>query len=691
MGKQILEELDFQEFKTFLDSQVFLVHDMLLADKSNFKMYYKKFYTYMKQGFERREVRTYPIKFKFTSSEAEPIKTMEIRHMIVNMIFWRPFIKIDKVTDINSSHIVDCMHLTQSYMSNWINTMIIDPYRTMFDNKTMNRIVEKLIHDASKISDDFNTIMAMSISIKSFIDVAKKVPRFNEIIRTKIPEGMQPKDIESLQHQLMIEEIDILKNTPNDLQPMLHSGAGIKDKQLAEFSIIGGLKPDVNGNTIPIPINSNFLVGGLNNVTNYFVDSQAGRKSVILNKTSMGLSGFFAAKCMMSASTVGLSKSLVKSINKKKNMGKHRHIQTCNSKRPLLYEIKNEECLKKINRRFYYLDSDMSEMKCINAKKDKHLIGKTIYLRSPMTCTCPDGICEACYGELAFTNSEKYFNIGAFASSKLNNTIQQNILSTKHLLTTNSEELLFSDDFYRFFTLDASKFKVNQDSEENFDDWYVRIYNDDLFEFSAKEENDFNSYTDRFYMVNKKTKEELEIRELNKNQEMYIYGDVISMFSQCREKDVDAIEMPLNKIADDETYLAIIVIENNELTRPLKNIMRLLDRKDHYDCITIDDLLNKMSDLIIECNHKIHLVHTEAIMRSIIKDKNNILTQPHFDDINQVDNYQTLTVSSALLNNPSLTVSLSFQDLGKQMINPNTNIKCESSSYDDLYRETLKR
>lgn len=390
----------------------------------------------------------------------------------------------------------------------------------------------------------------------------------------------------------------------------------------------------------------------------------------------------------MSASTVTLSKSLVKSI-KNKEFGKS--IQTCNSKRPIRYHVKNADCLKKINRRYYYLEPSMVDMKCVSSKHDKWLIGKTIYLRSPMTCTCHDGICAACYGDLAYTNSEKDFTIGSYASATLNNTIQQNILSTKHLLTTNSEEIVFSPDFYRFFVLDASKFKVNQDSEENLDEWLVRIYNDDLFEFNAKEENDFNSYTDTFYLVNKKTKEEIQIKELNKGQDMYIYGDVIALFSKSKDKDIDAIEMPLSKIDDNETYLAIIVIENNELTRPLKNIMRLLDRKDHYDCETIDDLLNKMSDLLIECGHKLHLVHAETVMRTIIKDANLVLAQPHFEDINRTEDYQIITVSSALLNNPSLTVSLSFQDLGKQVINPNTNIKCEKSSYDDLYRETLKR
>ena len=690
---QCLPELDYTEFTEFLGSQIFTVQDMLLVDEESYSMYFKKFYTYMKQGFEIREVRTYPVKFKFTSNDAELVRSMQIRHLIINMIFWHPFLRMDRVTELNSAHIVDCSHLTGSYINDWVNTYIIDPYRKMYSNKKMNRMIAELFEKLAKISNDFNDIMGMSINMKSFIDLSNECEEFDDLIRTKLDPNMQPRDIEIFQHEKMNQLIHIMKTHKNCLQPMLLSGVGIKDKQLSEFACTGGLKPDVNGNTIPIPITSNFLIHGLNTVSNYYIDSQAGRKSIILNKTSMGTSGFFSTKCMILASTVKLSKS-VRKIIKRRRKKKHRNednssVQTCNSRRPLIYDVKSDASLKKINRRYYYLDPSMSEMLCVNYKKDKWLIGKTIYLRSPMTCTCEDGICVACYGDLAYTNSEKDFNNGAFASAIMNNKIEQDILSTKHLLTTNSEKLVFSEDFYRFFILEANKFRLNPDSDENFDDWIIRIYNEDLFEFNAKEENDFNTAVDTFHLINKKTKEDIVISE-QKKMDMFIYSDIIALFEKSKSKDGDVIEMPLNKISDsDDSYIAMIVVENNELTRPLKNIMKLLDRKGHYDCVTIDQLVNKMSDLLIECGHKLSLVHAECVMRPIIRDIDNIMLQPHFDDIDKTEDYQILTVSSALLNNPSLTVSLSFQDLGKQVVNPNTNIKCEKSSYDDLYRVTL--
>lgn len=294
--KEVLGDLDYEEFCDFLDSQVFSVHDQLMVDKESYKMYFNKFYTYMKQGFERKEVRTHPIKFRFTSNEAEPVKTMEIRHMIVNMIYWYAFIMMKNTEELNSSHIMDCYHLTGSYIDNWINTYIIDPYRKLFSNKKMNHILEKIIDKSKKISEDFNVIMAMSMDMESFIKLANKNPKYNASIHTKLDAAMQPTEIESIQHTLTDETIDIIKNEPEHcLYPELHAGVGIKPKQLAEFSITGGLKPNVEGDTIPVPINTNFVYGGLKTVTDYYVDAQAGRKSVILNKTSMNFCALLIA------------------------------------------------------------------------------------------------------------------------------------------------------------------------------------------------------------------------------------------------------------------------------------------------------------------------------------------------------------------------------------------------------------
>ena len=54
-----------------------------------------------------------------------------------------------------------------------------------------------------------------------------------------------------------------------------------------------------------------------------------------------------------------------------------------------------------------------------------------------------------------------------------------------------------------------------------------------------------------------------------------------------------------------------------------------------------------------------------------------------------MDDYQILTVSNALLNSPSISLSLSFEELGRQFINPTTYNKYHKSEYDIYFKEEI--
>ena len=86
--------------------------------------------------------------------------------------------------------------------------------------------------------------------------------------------------------KLLKETMDIFKAEKNNIVGIiLRAGTGIKPKQLCEFLINGGMKPSLEGNTIPIPINSNTLTGGLNSVSSVYLDALGARKSLELLAT----------------------------------------------------------------------------------------------------------------------------------------------------------------------------------------------------------------------------------------------------------------------------------------------------------------------------------------------------------------------------------------------------------------------
>ena len=667
-------DLDYQKFDKRLNETVFIVYEIFESKKS-YKKTLEELYMYMKQGFTDEKVRKHPLHFKFSAEKSEPVQTMEVRHFIINMMLWYPFIRYHKVHDLNSSHIYDCHNVTNDNLTGYINTMLIGPYKATIDAKTISKALDDVIYLLSRIYLDFCLVMGLTMDMETFIDLRKKFPRFNELLNTKPEEGMQPKEIEDMIASRLKEYLDIVENKDktNNLRPFLITGAGINKGQLAQFSIMDGLKPDIEGNVIPKPIDSNFIKGGLNSISNFYIDGQAGSKPLILNKTVMGKSGYFSYKTMTLSSNYRLSQT----------------VEDCHSKRPIKYKVKSQIHLDKINDR-YYVGED-GELHRVNSSKDQDLIGKTILLRDPSTCCAHDGICHVCYGDRWYTNRNPLFHAGRYAATQINEPIQQKILSSKHMLRTTSKLIKFDKRFEDFFTLDTNKIKLDLvDSKENFDDWKLFIKEEDLYysdELAGNE--DFNIYIEKFYLVPRKGSKEkaIEFKELS-GRDMFLYSNIAGLLKKDVYNNIRGRSLNINILTSEDAIAAINIV-NNELSTPLKNIIKLLDRQDHFGCSTIDDMVNKMVDLTIDSGMSVEAVHGSMLIKGLIRQKNHILLPPDFTKEISDDEYQILSVSKALLFNPSLAVSFAFDNANRQIINPMTYKKYKPSDYDIFFKEDI--
>lgn len=647
-----------------LSNTVFIISD-IMESKEIYESTIEQLYEYMRQGFEIKELRTCPAHFRFTK-ESE-INTLQVRHLLTNLMFWEPLMQLQVLTELDNSFIVDCTKLSSNLIEDYINQKIIIPFREKVSNKKLNIAVHDLIYNLSRISTDFNIILGLSINTETFIAVAKRNARFNEIIRTKIPEGMQPQEIESMLNRLMKEQIEILKTEDNMLKPILLSGTGIKDKQLSEFAISGGLKPDLDGNTIPVPIDGNFLIGGLGNVTNYYIDALGGRKSVIMNKTVMGRSGHFARMVMLLSSTINLS-----------------HEYDCGTVNTTEYEVKTKEHLRRLRGRYYRLPTNRKYS--LLEGSETELIGKRILVRTPSKCASKKGICNTCYGALYRTN-KKHITIGGYAAAKITEPVSQNVLSSKHLLTTTSVKIEFNSEFYKFFDISANEIVLNSNTEEiDLNNYSLVFIKKNLNVIDEFDETDFNCFTNVFHVKNKKTGEMIEITEKDMN-DLYLSPELMSMLN-IKKHTKEIIEIDFAKIEDDQR-LFVTEIENNELTRPLYNIMHLLNRSDRLGTKTIDEMNQKMLDLLIESKINVTAVHGELLIRPLIRSTEDILEVPNFRKYITNNDYQLLKVASALEKHPSVLIGLSFQSLGRQFSNPLTFRKKETSFIDPFFKEVL--
>ena len=96
-------------------------------------------------------------------------------------------------------------------------------------------------------------------------------------------------------------------------------------------------------------------------------------------------------------------------------------VSDCGSRHLICYDITNKNVLKKLSGKYYKLDKDdeKEDLKVLDFKNDKHLIGKKVYVRSAATCALKDGVCAKCVGETAVTNADIADGLSAFESEEI--------------------------------------------------------------------------------------------------------------------------------------------------------------------------------------------------------------------------------------------------------------------------------
>ena len=135
-----------------------------------------------------------------------------------------------------------------------------------------------------------------------------------------------------------------------------------------------------------------------------------------------------------------------------------------------------------------------------------------------------------------------------------------------------------------------------------------------------------------------------------------------------------------------------VVIMNNELTKPLYDLMHLLNRQNKdSDNITetIDSMSNKLLGLIIEAKINASVVACELIINRLIRKESDIFHRPDFSK-DEIEPYVILTVSKTLEKNPSPLIGLSFQNIKRQILsNELFDERNETSYIDDFFKTKI--
>lgn len=646
--------------------------DNYLQDRETYNDVITKLTNVIRGCYVIRECREFPIKFKFYQNSKD-VYTLELRHFYVNMIMWGPFVCLHGTRTLDKSFIFDCSK-DVPYINDYINEKIITILRDFNIKSTdINYNISSVLYNLRNISMDFSLIMGLNFSLQTFLDDYYGDDEMRSIMDTTLDESMQPAEIESKLKGLQERAIEIYKSKHNHpVGVLLRANTGVKHKQLAEFTIADGLMPTLEGVTVPEPIENSLLIKGFDRPSYLYIAAIGSRKSLVLNKKVMGKAGYFGKIVLLLARSLSMSTS----------------VADCGSTHLVEYEVKTKKHLKKLDGKYYKLNKDDDDLTLLDSKKSTHLIGKKIYARSAMTCKLGDCVCPRCVGHISVANLDIADGIAGFESEEITKVVNQSILSTKHLLTTSSEEIVFNSDFYKFFSMVGGEINpiINDNKEVDIERYAIYIDPEDLIKLEEQDyDSQFNNCIEkgRFYIRDTKG-EQPDILIQNEGEKEIFLSEEANL---AMTKGKGLIYF---KDLDDDTKLFELVILNKELTKSLYDLMNLLNKNsEEENGETIESMSQKFLDLLVESGIDANVVAAELISNRLIRSDINRFERPDFGR-EELEPYRIVTVSHALEHNKSPLLGMSFENIKKQLLSDDLFEERDSSSYiDPLFWEDI--
>lgn len=630
---------------------------------SNIDEYFKDCIDILSDGIETPYVQGMKIQFVFTDGEAVTLSLMD---SLFNFLMW-PLITCTH-REISSRYLYFEEAITKSSIKKYIDQNFIKPNIKYLDILTLNQTIDRAIGKFRDLAN-FQMYLGNSMNLKDTIDLMNQYPEFNDAIHLDISNTLL-EDVKERGMQAINTQIQYIKKSDHCLRDAFIAGEAVNAKQYKEVAANIGTKPDGLGSVFPVPIQGSFINGGLKTVEEVVEESSVGRIAQILKKKNVGDSGSFARKLGLNNQDSFLHKD---------------PDYVCDSKNFQPVEIKNSDILDMFNMRYYRFYEDGPEY-LLDSDKDRHLIGQTLYFRSPMTCASAargEGICYRCYGDLAYVNRD--INIGQMAAELLSAIYTQILLSAKHLLESAIVKLNWTPIFHKVFSVAFNLITLKEDM--NYKGMKLIIDPDEIIDDESDEEDlddptgesSSGSYvTYVTVQLPDGTKEEVKTSD---SDQLFLHQDLISYLEDADINEESGLyELDMNKMKD--VVLFNIDVRNNELSKTMNTIMHIIDNKAGTKSYNRKSILQAFIDNNLAGGIKLNSVHFEVLLMNQIRAKDDILRLPEWAHRNE--DYQILTLREALKNNRSISIRLQANQGVKTLIHPD-NRKISEPSIMDLY------
>lgn len=666
---------------------------------NTWEYHYNGILNMLKDGIETQYVQNLFITVRFDNGEEVDLNIMDY---YINIILWYIIVYIGD--SVEPKHLFFHYKGTVSDdIKSFVDDNFVIPNRIKVPNRILNNAIADMLHKFVDI-DNFSLFFADTLNLEDDIDLMNASPEYYGYIHCDLS-NVPIDNVKDAGLEITNKAIEIIKDSKNIMgyehclvNPFI-SKEGINVRQYKENNFNIGTKPDGKGSVYHDIINSSYITGGLDTMTYQFIDSGSSRVAQIISKKNVGDSGKFAR-------ILGLNNTAIY-LHPDPNYD-------CHTRNFEVITIPDEKHLRLLVDRYYRFSPNGVEYKI--GKYDTFLIGKTIYLRSPMTCASHaqgNGVCYKCYGDLAYTNAD--ISIGRYATEYISSKITQQKLSAKHLLETIIKHIVWCDDFNKFFNVDINSIELSTDllkDLEALEGWKIKINpenidsenEDDFFshkyfsnsQHDAQSEGEFyNEFITSFVIVSPKGKE-INIFSIPESEEdsetkMYISSDFATIIRDCMNEDnMDEdgnVYIPMTRLEDMDIFY--IKVENNDIGKNLDILNDLLNKKAVTTSFTKDHILERLQDVIIKSKINCMSVHIEVLLANQIRAVDDILGMPNW--LNPDEPYQLIPLNDALTDNPSIIISNLYQKLAKSFYYPLSFRKTAPSIFDPMFMRKPKK
>lgn len=293
-------------------------------------------------------------------------------------------------------------------------------------SKLAYEITNQLYNDATRKLEAY----VSSISALDFLEVSDH-PVVDEANRKVQPNSKTTDYTVDKTHNVIKAVLNDAKELPgNGVAKAARSGL-VSMGQVLQCVGPRGYTTDIDSNIFPNPILPGFFEG-MRTLEDAMKESRSAAKALFFAKAPMEDSEYFNRELQLSAATLT-----------------NLHYGDCGSTEYVPFTVRPGDIDTGLAGIYYLNDKGAIEP---ITKDHKHLVGKTIHIRTVFNCNHADpyGVCSTCFGDLAL--SIPYgTNIGHFCTAVFQGEIGQRLLSTKHEDGTSSVETEPLDDYTKKF------------------------------------------------------------------------------------------------------------------------------------------------------------------------------------------------------------------------------------------------